>query len=94
MASKTDLNQSRPRCNDGRIHIAMLKKKSDAKSFNKAINKHGLDALHLARELAAATATYLGAAERTQLKNGQDYYRRQRNPESDVIEHFVLETQP
>jgi hypothetical protein len=54
----------------------MLKKKSDAKSFNKAINKHGLDALHLATELAAATATYLGAAERTQLKNGQDYSRR------------------
>ena len=72
----------------------MLKKKSDAKSFNKAINKHGLDAPHLATELAAATATYLGAAERTQLKNGQDYSRRQRNPESDVIEHFVLETQP
>ena len=47
----------------------MLKKKSDAKSFNKAINKHGLDAPHLATELAAATATwYLGAAERTQLK--------------------------
>ena len=54
---KDRLNQSRPRCNDGRIHIAMLKKKSDAKSFNKAINKHGLDALHLATELAAATAT-------------------------------------
>ena len=46
----------------------MLKKKSDAKNFNKAINKHGLDAPHLATELAAATATYLGAAERTQLK--------------------------
>jgi hypothetical protein len=46
----------------------MLKKKSDAKSFNKAINKHDLDAPHLATELAAATATYLGAAERTQLK--------------------------
>jgi len=29
------------------IHIAMLKKKSDAKSFNKAINKHGLDAQRL-----------------------------------------------
>ena len=72
MASKTDVNQSRPRCNDGRIHIAMLKKKSDAKSFNKAINKHGLDAPHLATALAAATATYLGASERTQLKNGQD----------------------
>src|SRR6476659_5326212 len=54
MGSKTDLNQSRPRCNDGRIHIAMLKKKSDAKSFNKAINKHGLDAPHLATALAAA----------------------------------------
>jgi hypothetical protein len=72
----------------------MLKKKSDAKSFNKAINKYGLDEPHLATELAAATATYLGAAERTQLKNGQDYSRRQRNPESGVIEHFVLETQP
>ena len=69
MASKTDLNQSRPRCNDGGIHIAIPKKKSDAKSFNKAINKYGLDAPHLATELAAATATYLGAGERTQLKN-------------------------
>ena len=72
----------------------MLKKKSDAKSFNKAINKHGLDAPHLATALAAATATYLGAAERTQLKNDQNYSRRQRNPESGVIEYFVLETQP
>jgi hypothetical protein len=70
------------------------RKKSDAKSFNKAINKHGLDAPHLATALAAATATYLGAGERTQLKNGQDYSRRQRNPESGIIEHFVLETQP
>jgi len=33
------------------------RKKSDAKSFNKAINKHDLDAPHLATELAAATAT-------------------------------------
>ncbi|HTG52023.1 MAG TPA: hypothetical protein VMA33_04110 [Candidatus Tectomicrobia bacterium] len=46
----------------------MLKKKTDAKSFNKAINKHALDAPHLATALAAATATYSGAAERTQLK--------------------------
>ena len=68
MVSKTDLNHSRPQCNDGRIHIAMLKKKTDAKSFNKAINKHALDAPHLATALAAATATYSGAAERTQLK--------------------------
>lgn len=30
MASNTDLNQTHARCNDGRIHIAMLKK-SDAK---------------------------------------------------------------
>ncbi len=72
----------------------MLKKKSDAKSFNKAINRHGLDGQHLATALAAATATYLGAAERTQQKNGQDYSRRQRNPERGVIEHFVLERQP
>jgi hypothetical protein len=35
----------------------MLKKKTDAKSLNKAINKHGLDAPHLATALAAATAT-------------------------------------
>ena len=46
----------------------MLKKKSDAKNFNKAINKHGLDAPHLATALAAATARYLGAAERTTTK--------------------------
>jgi hypothetical protein len=72
----------------------MLKKKSDAKSFNKAINKHGLDVQHLATALAAARATYLGATERTQQKNGQDYSRRQRNPERGVIEHFVLERQP
>jgi len=78
MASKTDVNQSRPRYNDGRIHIAMLKKKSDAKSFNKAINKHDLDAPHLATALAASTATYLGATERTQLKNDQGYSRRQK----------------
>jgi hypothetical protein len=39
----------------------MLKKKSDAKSFNKAINKYGLDEPHLATELAAATATYFGS---------------------------------
>jgi hypothetical protein len=32
-------------------------KKSDAKTFNKAINKHGPDAQHLATALAAATAT-------------------------------------
>jgi len=43
----------------------MLKKKNDAKSFSKAINKHGLNAQHLATALAAATAKYLGAAERT-----------------------------
>ena len=55
---------------------------------------YGLDAPHLATELAAATATYLGAAERTQLKNDQNYSRRQRNSENGVIEHFVLETQP
>ena len=72
----------------------MLKKKSDEKSFNKAINKHGLDAQHLATALAAATATYLGATERTQQKNGQDYSRLQRNPERGVIEYFVLEMQP
>jgi hypothetical protein len=72
----------------------MLKKKSDAKNFNKAINKHGLDAQHLAMALAAARATYLGAAQRTQQKDGQDYSRRQRNAERGVIEHFVLERQP
>jgi hypothetical protein len=70
------------------------RKKSDAKNFNKAINKHGLDAQHLATALAAATTTYLGAAERRQLKDGQDYSWRQRNPERGVVEHFVLERQP
>jgi hypothetical protein len=39
----------------------MLKKKSDAKSLNKAINKHGLDAPYLATGVAAATAMYLGS---------------------------------
>jgi hypothetical protein len=72
----------------------MLKKKSDAKSFNKAINKHGLDVQHLATALGAATAKCLGTAERTPQKNGQDNSRRQRNPERGVIEHFVLERQP
>jgi hypothetical protein len=69
------------------------RKKSDAKNFNKAINKRGLDAQHLATALAAATTTYLGAGERTQLKDGQESWR-QRNPERGVIEHFVLERQP
>ena len=58
MASKTDLNQSRPRCNDGRIHIVMFKEKKHAKNFNEAINKHGVDAQHLTTALAAATTTY------------------------------------
>ena len=71
------------------------RKKAMRKRFNKAINKRGLDvAQHFTTALAAAKASYLRAAERTQLKNGQDYSRRQRNPESGAIEHFVLERQP
>jgi len=46
----------------------MLKKKKRCEKFNKAINKHGLDAQHLATARAAATTTYLGAAKRRQLK--------------------------
>jgi len=46
----------------------MLKKKKRCEKFNKALNKHGLDAQHLATARAAATTTYLGAAKRKQLK--------------------------
>jgi hypothetical protein len=72
----------------------MLKKKSDAKSFNKAINKYGLDAPHFGNRTCCRHSDVLGSRGTNTPKNGQHYSRRQRNPESGVIEHFVLETQP